>query len=113
MDGCRGRAGRLYRSGTDSLGTPLNSQAPSWSEDLGFTPEIQANSVGMHHDGMHNFALDEKNASRNFLLALNNEYIDQGALWAPQGGRPMPPTGLARPMKCAPRSMRTVSPSSR
>ncbi|MFM9270107.1 PhoX family protein [Halomonas elongata] len=67
-------------------GTPLNSQAPSWSEDLGFTPEIQANSVGMHHDGMHHFPLDENNASSNFLLVMNNEYIDQEALWAPQGG---------------------------
>ncbi|WP_136247842.1 PhoX family protein [Halomonas borealis] len=67
-------------------GTPLNGQAPGWREDLAFTPEIQANSVGMHHDGMHPFALDASSASRRFLLAMNNEYIDQAALWAPQGG---------------------------
>ncbi|MCK2184255.1 PhoX family protein [Halomonas getboli] len=67
-------------------GTPLNGQAPGWREDLAFTPEIQANSVGMHHDGMHHFALDEASASRRFVLAMNNEYIDQDALWAPQGG---------------------------
>lgn len=67
-------------------GTPLNGQAPDWREDLAFTPEIQANSVGMHHDGMHNFALDESSASRRFVLAMNNEYIDQAALWAPKGG---------------------------
>ncbi|MDR5867439.1 PhoX family protein [Halomonas koreensis] len=77
-------------------GTPLNGQAPSWREDLAFTPEIQANSVGMHHDGMHNFALDEASASRRFLLAMNNEYIDQAALWAPQGG-PTNADGGARP----------------
>ncbi|MDW5376343.1 PhoX family phosphatase [Halomonas sp. HP20-15] len=67
-------------------GTPLNGQAPAWRGDLAVTPAIQANSVGMHHDGMHAFALDEASASRDFLLALNNEYIDQEALWAPQGG---------------------------
>ncbi|ODC05542.1 dTDP-glucose 4,6-dehydratase [Terasakiispira papahanaumokuakeensis] len=67
-------------------GTPLNNAAPAWREDLGFTPEIQLNSVGMHHDGMAPFPLDEANAANHFILALNNEYIDQGALWAPQGG---------------------------
>ncbi|MFG6177385.1 PhoX family protein [Halomonas sp. THAF12] len=67
-------------------GTPLNDKAPAWREDLDPTPEGQANSVGMHHDGMHAFALDEANASRRFLLAMNNEYIDQAALWAARGG---------------------------
>ncbi|HCL24114.1 MAG TPA: dTDP-glucose 4,6-dehydratase, partial [Halomonas sp.] len=38
------------------------------------------------HDGMAGFALDADNASRRLVLALNNEYIDQAALWAPQGG---------------------------
>ena len=71
-------------------GTPLNGKAPAWSAERNITPEVQANSVGMHHDGMHNFALDEATASRHMLLALNNEYIDQKALWAPQGG----PTGM-------------------
>lgn len=66
-------------------GTPLNSGA-SWQADQIMTPEQQAESVGMHHDGMAGFALDADNASRRFILALNNEYIDQEALWAPQGG---------------------------
>ena len=66
-------------------GTPLNSGA-SWQADQIITPEQQAESVGMHHDGMAGFALDADNASRRFILALNNEYIDQEALWAPQGG---------------------------
>ncbi|GAB2780389.1 PhoX family phosphatase [Halomonas shantousis] len=67
-------------------GTPLNNMAADWNENLAVTPEFQANSVGMHHDGMYHFPLDEANASTDFLLVLNNEYIDQKALWAPQGG---------------------------
>ena len=66
-------------------GTPL-SAGDSWQPDQPMTAERQASSVGMHHDGMAGFALDTDNASRRFVLALNNEYIDQSALWAPQGG---------------------------
>ncbi|MCG7601609.1 PhoX family phosphatase [Halomonas sp. McH1-25] len=78
-------------------GTPLNSMAPDWSADRSMTPEIQANSVGMHHDGMYHFPLSEADASNDFLLALNNEYIDQSALWAPQGGPTGTGTGESRP----------------
>ncbi|MCK0745377.1 PhoX family protein [Chromohalobacter nigrandesensis] len=67
-------------------GTPINDSVGPWSADRVVTPEYQANSVGMHHDAMDFFALSEESASREFVLALNNEYIDQGALWAPQGG---------------------------
>lgn len=67
-------------------GTPITSAGSPWRADLSFTPSIQENAVGMHHDGMYHFPLDEQNASRNFILALNNEYIDQTALWMPQGG---------------------------
>ncbi len=67
-------------------GTPLTERAPDWHSALAMDPESQANSVGMHHDGMHGFPLDEASASRRFVLALNNEYIDQQALWAPRGG---------------------------
>lgn len=66
-------------------GTPLQV-GQEWQADQPMTPERQATSVGMHHDGMAGFALDADNASRRFVLALNNEYIDQDALWAPQGG---------------------------
>ena len=66
-------------------GTPLQA-GQEWQADQPMTPERQAMSVGMHHDGMAGFALDADNASRRFVLALNNEYIDQDALWAPQGG---------------------------
>ncbi|OLO05981.1 PhoX family protein [Salinicola socius] len=74
-------------------GTPLNARASAWQNNLAMTPEQQANSVGMHHDGMHAFPLDADSGSRRFLLALNNEYIDQDALWAPQGG-PTQPDGV-------------------
>ncbi|MDT8880017.1 PhoX family phosphatase [Halomonas saccharevitans] len=67
-------------------GTPLHDQASAWHDGLAMTPKRQAESVGMHHDGMHGFALESSSASRRFVLALNNEYIDQQALWAPQGG---------------------------
>ncbi|HSP32059.1 MAG TPA: alkaline phosphatase PhoX, partial [Halomonas sp.] len=66
-------------------GTPL-SAGDSWQPDQPMTSERQASSVGMNHDGMDAFPLDADNASRHFLLALNNEYIEQDALWAPQGG---------------------------
>lgn len=74
-------------------GTPLDDQGMAWDPEQEMTAEAQAHSVGMHHDGMHAFALDEQNASRDFLLALNNEYIDQKALWAPRGGPTNADTG--------------------
>ncbi|WP_280562733.1 PhoX family phosphatase [Chromohalobacter sp. 48-RD10] len=67
-------------------GTPLDEKGPTWHHEQEMTAETQARSVGMHHDGMHAFPLGKDNASRDFLLALNNEYIDQKALWAPRGG---------------------------
>jgi hypothetical protein len=66
-------------------GTPL-FEHEGWSDAQAMDAERQAASVGMNHDGMAGFALDESSASRRFVLALNNEYIDQSALWAPQGG---------------------------
>ena len=66
-------------------GTPLSAD-DTWQAEQPMTPERQAASVGMHHDGMAGFALDEESASRRFVLALNNEYIDQAALWSTQGG---------------------------
>ncbi|ODC04595.1 hypothetical protein BFW38_14720 [Terasakiispira papahanaumokuakeensis] len=62
-------------------GTPLNDNAPDWHPDLDMTPEIQLNSVGMHHDGMYHFPLSDAKASSEFILAVNHEYIDPDALW--------------------------------
>jgi secreted PhoX family phosphatase len=67
-------------------GTPLNDSAVEWQENLQMTPEQQLNSVGMHHDGMYHFPLSDETASEEFLLTVNHEYIDQTALWKPQGG---------------------------
>ncbi|RKR04421.1 hypothetical protein C7446_1628 [Kushneria sinocarnis] len=67
-------------------GTPLDADGPRWSDELALTPELQARALGMHHDGMYHFPLDPAQASRDFLLVLNHEYIDQQALWAPSGG---------------------------
>ncbi|MGY4878603.1 PhoX family protein [Vreelandella aquamarina] len=66
-------------------GTPLKAST-QWNPAERMSAAQQAESVGMHHDGMAGFALDNDNASRRFVLALNNEYIDQDALWQPQGG---------------------------
>lgn len=67
-------------------GTPINSAGSPWRADLRFTPAIQENAVGMNHDGMYHFPISEETASSNFILALNNEYIEQQDLWAPQDG---------------------------
>ncbi|MDY7117013.1 PhoX family phosphatase [Halomonas sp. SSL-5] len=67
-------------------GAGLTSDVPEWHDGLEMTPEIQANAIGMHHDGMYHFPLNNGSGSREFLLAINHEYIDQGALWAPKGG---------------------------
>lgn len=59
-------------------GTPLNSQASEWQTDGTNTSWDQANSVGMHHDGMHFFPID--GSSTDGLLCINHEYIDRDAL---------------------------------
>ncbi|MWJ27087.1 DUF839 domain-containing protein [Halomonas sp. ZH2S] len=66
-------------------GTPLKA-GDQWHPAQAMTAEQQAASVGMHHDGMAGFALDNQSASHRFVLALNNEYIDQDALWSTEGG---------------------------
>jgi len=59
-------------------GTPLNSLAQEWQADGSNTAHDQANALGMHHDGMHFFPLN--NSSSDGLLCINHEYIDQTAL---------------------------------
>ena len=65
-------------------GEPLNDKANDFKADGSNTAEDQANSMGMHHDGMHFFPLTE--AGDDGLLCVNHEYIDQAAL------HPMGPT---------------------
>ena len=59
-------------------GTPINSSAAVWKDDGTNTSEDQANSVGMHHDGMYFFPLNE--SSTDGILCINHEYIDKNAL---------------------------------
>lgn len=59
-------------------GTPLNSSANPWKSDGSNTSTDQANSMGMHHDGMHFFPIN--GSSDDGLLAINFEYIDADAL---------------------------------
>ncbi|PKH04688.1 PhoX family phosphatase [Moritella sp. Urea-trap-13] len=59
-------------------GTPLNDLAQEWQVDGSNSAIDQANSLGMHHDGMHYFPLN--GSSTDGLLCINHEYIDQKAL---------------------------------
>jgi len=59
-------------------GTPLNDLAQEWQANGSNTAQDQANSLGMHHDGMHYFPLN--GSSTDGLLCINHEYIDQQAL---------------------------------
>ncbi|MEZ8245227.1 dTDP-glucose 4,6-dehydratase [Vibrio splendidus] len=61
-------------------GTPLNKQGKAWLKDGTNNAQDQANSLGMHHDGMHFFPLNGN--SNDGLLVINHEYIDQKALHA-------------------------------
>ena len=70
-------------------GTPINDQANVWKNDGSNTSVDQLNAMGMHHDGMHFFPLN--NAADEGLLCVNHEYIDQSALHpngATEGIRP-------------------------
>ncbi|MEZ9891312.1 PhoX family phosphatase [Vibrio lentus] len=59
-------------------GTPLNAQGSAWKDDGSNTSEEQLNALGMHHDGMHFFPLNDSNVDG--LLCINHEYIDTNAL---------------------------------
>jgi len=50
---------------------------PAFRFDAGNTAAEQAVQMGMHHDGIHYYALD---GSQRGLLALNQEYTDEGLL---------------------------------
>ncbi len=50
---------------------------PAWRGDGSDSAADQAVQMGMHHDGIHYYALD---GSRRGLLAMNHEYTDDGLL---------------------------------
>jgi secreted PhoX family phosphatase len=73
-------------------GTPLNSNANPWKDDGTNTSTDQANSVGMNHDGMHYFPIND--SSTDGLIAINFEYTENvlhpsGAPSSPGGIRPL------------------------
>lgn len=59
-------------------GTPLNDNAAEWDKDGNNSSTDLLHSTGMHHDGMHYFALE--GSSTEGILVVNHEYIDEQAL---------------------------------
>ncbi len=57
----------------------IDGNMPPFKPDGSNSAAEQAVQVGMHHDGIHYYPLD---GSRRGLLALNNEYTDDGLLHA-------------------------------
>ncbi|WP_152207764.1 PhoX family protein [Marinobacter changyiensis] len=66
-------------------GTPITGSYPEYRADGTNTGADQEQQVGMHHDGVHFFPIDQKaggNSSTEGLLVMNHEYINQSALHA-------------------------------
>lgn len=66
-----------------SWGDPIghSSGSPAFKQDASNSAEEQALQTGMHHDGIHYFPLPfGSESSSSALLALNNEYTDDGLL---------------------------------
>lgn len=60
----------------EPIGVPGNM--PAWRADASASAADQAVQMGMHHDGIHFFAL--AGSSTRGLLAMNHEYTDDGLL---------------------------------
>ena len=61
-------------------GDPV-SDGPAFAQDASNCAADQARQAGMHHDGMHCFALPARAGERNRgLLCINHEYVDDGLL---------------------------------
>ncbi len=63
-------------------GTPITGSMPAFS--LENSGEDQTMQIGMHHDGMHYFAID--GSSEDGLLVLNHEYVEPRFLHAAAAG---------------------------
>ena len=66
-------------------GTPITGSYPAYKPDGTNTGAEQEQQMGMHHDGVHFFPIDQKaggNSSSEGLLVMNHEYINQNALHA-------------------------------
>ncbi|MDF0748778.1 PhoX family phosphatase [Marinobacter sp. 71-i] len=66
-------------------GTPITGSYPEYQADGTNTGADQEQQMGMHHDGVHFFPIDQKaggNSSTEGLLVMNHEYINQDAIHA-------------------------------
>jgi secreted PhoX family phosphatase len=72
-----GYVARVIAPWGDPVG--VAGQMPAFRSDAGNSAAQQALQLGMHHDGIHYFALD---GSRRGLLVINHEYTDDGLLHA-------------------------------
>ncbi|WP_286220436.1 PhoX family protein [Marinobacter apostichopi] len=80
-------------------GTPITGSYPEFRADASNTGAEQEQQVGMHHDGLHFFPIDQKaggNSSTEGLLVMNHEYINQDALH-PTGATAAADNGGVRP----------------
>ncbi|RJG40209.1 PhoX family protein [Motilimonas pumila] len=59
-------------------GQPITADGAAWQDDGSNNANDQENAMGMHHDGLHFFPLNE--AGTDGVLCVNHEYIDQNAL---------------------------------
>ena len=63
----------------EPVGVP--GQMPAWKADASNSAAEQAVQMGMHHDGIHYFPLENgAQGSRHGLLVMNHEYVDDGLL---------------------------------
>lgn len=60
----------------EPVGVP--GHMPAWRMDAANSAAEQAVQLGMHHDGIHYFAID--GSSEHGLLVMNHEYTDDGLL---------------------------------
>lgn len=80
-------------------GTPITGSYPEFRADASNSGADQEQQVGMHHDGMHFFPINQKaggNSSTEGLLVMNHEYINQNALH-PNGPTSATNNGGVRP----------------
>ena len=76
----KGYKARAFYSWGDAVG--LNGNMPEFKFDGSNSADDQLAQAGMHHDGMAYFPIgDHKAGSKNGLLAMNHEYIDNGLLF--------------------------------
>ena len=56
----------------------LSGDNPAFKDDAGNSAAQQAAQMGMHHDGIHYYAID---GAKSGLLVMNHEYTDEGLLF--------------------------------